>query len=31
MFRDLKEVTESDRVLIKSILDTMKKRKDQAG
>ena len=31
MFRDLKQVTDSDRELIKSILDTMKKRKDQAG
>ena len=29
MFRDLKEVTESDRVLLKSILETMKKRKDR--
>lgn len=30
MFRDLKEVTESDRALLKSIMETMKKRKDGA-
>jgi transcriptional regulator with XRE-family HTH domain len=30
MFRDLKEVTDNDRELLKSILETMKRRKDRA-
>lgn len=29
MFRDLKEVTEGDRVLLRSLMETMKKRKDE--